>query len=287
MTDAQNPVRRHVRRIDVWAVTKVSLLFFVVVGIIWLVTALVLWRVLHAFDLVDKIEDLAGRLVGGDFRLRGTDLLKAFVMLDVVWVLGAATFTIILAVVYNLIADVVGGITFVVEDKVPKRDRTLVSALRSRLRGEKGKDVRAEPRARPTPKPGRPARPAARPAPKPGETPAATRRPVRPAALAGTKQGRQTATSAPAASTAAAASAAASTATGAAAVAAGKTRASGGNSGKASPGASVSGKAASGAGAGKAASAASGKAQVRGAQKSPASSQAKTPTESPTETKGA
>lgn len=271
MTDAQNPVRRHVRRIDVWAVTKVSLLFFAVVGIIWLVTALVLWRVLHAFDLVDKIEDLAGRLVGGDFRLRGTDLLKAFVMLDVVWVLGAATFTIILAVVYNLIADVVGGITFVVEDKVPKRDRTLVSALRGRLGREKSKDAKVEPRARPVPTPGRPARPAARAAPKPGETPAATRRPVRPAALAGTKQGRQTTTTAPAASTASAGTAAAGKAgagkagSAAGSATAGKSQVSGGNSGKA----------------------ASGKPQVRGAQKSPAASPAKNPTEPPAETKGA
>lgn len=249
MRDAQNPVRRHVRRIDIWAVTKVSLLFFAVVGIIWLVTALVIWRVLHAFDLVDKIEDLAGRLVGGDFRLRGSDILKAFMMLDVVWVVGAATFTIILAVVYNLIADVVGGITFVVEDKVPKRDRTLVAALRSRLRGERGKEEKTEPRVRPAVRPGRPARPAARAAPKPGEAATPTRRPVRPAALAGKKPDPKAKTAAPAAA------------------ATGTTKSA------------AAGKSGSGA--------AAGKAQVTAGAKSPPASQAKSSPTSPAKTKGA
>ncbi|MCE7885815.1 MAG: hypothetical protein DYH08_18500, partial [Actinobacteria bacterium ATB1] len=185
MRDAQNPVRRHVRRIDIWAVTKVSVLFFAVVGIIWLVTALVIWRVLHAFDLVTKVEELTGKLGGGDFRLRGGELLEAFLLIDAVWVIGSTTFVIILAVVYNLITDVVGGITFVVEDKVPKRDTTLIGALRGRMasrreeRGERKaegdmeKKGRARPGTRPAVRPGAKPSPAGKPGARPAEVPVA------------------------------------------------------------------------------------------------------------------
>lgn len=133
MIRQEKPARWQLRHLDVWGVTKVSLLFFCVVALMFLVAATVLWKVLEAFNLVTKVEELGGSLMGGDFRLSGGQLFRAFLMLDLIFVVGSTALAVILTIVYNLISDVVGGLTFVVGDPVRERDNSFATEVEARL----------------------------------------------------------------------------------------------------------------------------------------------------------
>ena len=102
-------MRRVVRRIDVVSVLKVSSLLFVTFTLVLLVAGVILW--------------FAGTVLGfDDFRFVGPQLLRGFVAAGLVLVLVGTGFCVFVATVYNLIADVVGGVQFVVleEDTRPR-----------------------------------------------------------------------------------------------------------------------------------------------------------------------
>jgi len=126
---SKSTTRRRVRHVDVWSVFKISLLFFFVCGIVWLVAAIILWNVVAAFGFVSQLESLAGKLAGGSFKLDSGSLLRAAVLIDVVVVFGFALTATLLAVLYNLISDVVGGLTFTVEEMAEGREGKLLSRL--------------------------------------------------------------------------------------------------------------------------------------------------------------
>lgn len=132
MTGPSTPsttTRRRVRHVDVWSVFKLSLLFFFVCGIVWLIAVLIVWNVINAFGWVTQVEELTGKLVGGAFRLDSGTLLEAAVLIDLVAVGGFTIGATLLAVLYNLISDVVGGVKMTVEEVVVQQDRRLFARL--------------------------------------------------------------------------------------------------------------------------------------------------------------
>lgn len=135
MTGPSSPTntRRRVRHVDVWSVFKLSLLFFFVCGIVWLTAALIVWNVISAFGWVSQLEGLTGKLVGGSFRLDSGTLLRAAVLIDLVTVGGFTVTATLLAVLYNLISDVVGGVNVTIEEVAQRRDRRLLSGLSLRF----------------------------------------------------------------------------------------------------------------------------------------------------------
>lgn len=131
MTGPSSPTttRRRVRHVDIWSVFKISLLFFFVCGIVWLVAVVIVWNVINAFGWVSQLEGLTGKLVGGSFRLDTGTLLRAAVLIDLVTVGGFTIGATLLAVLYNLISDVVGGVNLTVEEVAGRRDRRLLSSI--------------------------------------------------------------------------------------------------------------------------------------------------------------
>ncbi len=109
--------RRVITHLDVVSVAKLSCLFFVVVGLIWLAAGVILWNVIAAFGWIDKVEGLIGNLATGSFRLQSGSVLRGGLIIIIAFVLAATLFTTLLAVIFNLISDVVGGIGFRVEDR--------------------------------------------------------------------------------------------------------------------------------------------------------------------------
>ncbi len=96
---------------------KVSLVFFTLVGVMLLVAGIVLWNVIAAFGWVTKVESLTGSLAGGSFKLRSGQLLRAGLLLDVAFVVLMVFLSTLLTALYNLIADVTGGVTYVAEER--------------------------------------------------------------------------------------------------------------------------------------------------------------------------
>ena len=128
MPSPSRTTRRLVRHLEVWSVFKVSLLFFFVIGIVWLVAGIVLWNVFSAFGALDNLEELAGELAGGDFSLESGNVLRAAIVLELVMIVGMTFTSTLLAVLYNLISDIVGGLTFIEEEKLSPREERLVAA---------------------------------------------------------------------------------------------------------------------------------------------------------------
>ena len=116
-------VRRVVRRIDTWSVLKVSALFHLSLVLVLLIAGVILWAAGSTFGAVDGVEKFMRSIGFEDFRFMGIQLLRGFAAAGLVMIVLGAGFSVLVAVVYNLISDVAGGIelTVVEEDLRPVR----------------------------------------------------------------------------------------------------------------------------------------------------------------------
>ncbi|MDQ3955050.1 MAG: DUF3566 domain-containing protein [Actinomycetota bacterium] len=112
-------VKRTLRHVDPFSVLKVSLLFYGVFLIIWLVVVAILYWIVDAaglFDLIDNVR--AAAAFEGKFEVTLTLVEKWAFFLGVIVAIVASLFNLFLAFLYNVVADIVGGIdvTFVERD---------------------------------------------------------------------------------------------------------------------------------------------------------------------------
>jgi hypothetical protein len=121
-------VRLVVRRIEPWTVLKFSVLLFATIYLVILVAGLVLWAAATATGVRHNVEKFIGDLIASDnFHLLGATVIRASVLGGALLVVLGCGANVLLAVLYNLISDVVGGVIVVFEER-PTRRR----AVRSR-----------------------------------------------------------------------------------------------------------------------------------------------------------
>lgn len=152
-------VRRVVRRIDTWSVLKVSALFFFTFTLVLVLAGVLLWTAGSVLGAVESVEGFMQAIGFEDFQFVGTQLLRGFIAAGLVIVVLGTGFSVLMAVVYNLISDLVGGIQLTVleEDTRP---------VRAPAPARQPAPDRAEPQANggvasPRPEPGRHIAPAA------------------------------------------------------------------------------------------------------------------------------
>ena len=114
-------VRRVVRKIDTWTVLRLSFVFWLCVALIGLVAAVLLWALAGRFDVFNSVSKFLESLGILDFRFHGGVIFKAAALIAMVLVLLATGASVLLAVLYNLISDVVGGVELVVLEEEPDR----------------------------------------------------------------------------------------------------------------------------------------------------------------------
>lgn len=107
-------VRRVVRQIDTWSVLKVASLFFLSLVLVLLIAGILLWAAGSAVGAIDSIESFMQAIGFEDFRFVGTQLLRGFTAAGLVFVLLGTGLSVLVAVIYNLISEVVGGIELTV-----------------------------------------------------------------------------------------------------------------------------------------------------------------------------
>lgn len=103
-------------RLDAWSVAKVTFLLSVAGGIIQIVAVALIWALLNVvgvFDQVTQIVSSTGLDTGG-FNLAsifslGT-VLSAVTILSIVEVVVATLFAVIIAALYNVVSQLVGGV---------------------------------------------------------------------------------------------------------------------------------------------------------------------------------
>lgn len=112
-------VRRIVRRIDTWSVFRVAALFNLSVGLVFLLAGVFLWLGASTIGAVENIEGFMQAIGLDDFRFVAAELLRGSVVLVLMCAALATGFAVLLSVLYNLIADVVGGVEFSVLEEAP------------------------------------------------------------------------------------------------------------------------------------------------------------------------
>jgi Transmembrane domain of unknown function (DUF3566) len=114
--------RRVVRKIDVWTVLKMSILFYLCVFLVFIVAGIVLWNIADAFNVIHSVEKFIRSIFDlQKFTFQPTAVLQSAVIGGGVLVLLATGANVLAAMLYNLISDVVGGVQFIVlEETTPE-----------------------------------------------------------------------------------------------------------------------------------------------------------------------
>lgn len=116
-------VQRIVRRVDPWSVLKLSLIFYFCVWVMVIIAAVLMWGVAVGSGTVGSLEGfIAEFLAFEEFHFNGDQLFQIFALGGLIGVFVATAVTAVMAVIFNLIADLTGGVRFtVVEEESARR----------------------------------------------------------------------------------------------------------------------------------------------------------------------
>ena len=116
-------VHRIVRRVDPWSVLKLSLIFYLCVWVMVIVAVVLMWGVAVGSGAVASVENfIAEFLAFEQFSFNGDQLFQIFALGGLIGVFVATAVTAVLAVLFNLIADLTGGVRFtVIEEESARR----------------------------------------------------------------------------------------------------------------------------------------------------------------------
>jgi hypothetical protein len=121
--------RRVIRKVDTWTVLRFSVLFYASLLLVVLVAGILLWIAASSVGVVDNFEDFVKELFALEsFRISGFRLFSASLVGGLMLVVLGTGVNVLLAVLYNLTSDIVGGveITVLEEDTAPQARRSVV-----------------------------------------------------------------------------------------------------------------------------------------------------------------
>lgn len=105
-----------VSRIQPGSLLKVSAVFYLSLSLALFIAGLLLWAGARSIGLVANIEGLMDEVGFTDFRLETGPLLVGSAVASVVLVVAGSVANLLMALLYNLIGDVVGGIKVVLTE---------------------------------------------------------------------------------------------------------------------------------------------------------------------------
>ena len=108
--------RAVIRRVDPWTVLKVSLLFYLAMFVVLLTAGVLLWTAARSAGVVDNVESFMDSIGFTDFRFLPNRILRASFLGGLVMVVAGTAGNVLMTVLYNLISDVVGGLTLTLTD---------------------------------------------------------------------------------------------------------------------------------------------------------------------------
>ena len=117
-------VRRLVRHIEPWSVLKISLIFYFCLWIITLIAGVILWNMAVSSGTIDNVENFIEELFALDsFEFNGEQIFRATAVGGLVLVVAGSGFTVLMAVLFNLISDITGGLRLTVVEEETARPR--------------------------------------------------------------------------------------------------------------------------------------------------------------------
>jgi hypothetical protein len=138
-------VTRVVRSVDAWSVFKVALIFFVAMGVVIVTAGVLLWNLAQSTGTLDNVEGFFREAFNYDtFKLDSDVLFHALLTLTALFVVAGTGLAVVMAVLFNLIADLTGGVRVtVLEREVIARDD--VRLVKRKARPPSGRARRAPP----------------------------------------------------------------------------------------------------------------------------------------------
>ena len=109
-----------VRRVDVWSVLKVSVCFYMCALVVMLAAGIIVWTVADSVGAITSVENFISELLDdkkGQFHFLASEILRAATLLGLVIVCLMTIFTVLAAALYNLFADLVGGVEITVVEE--------------------------------------------------------------------------------------------------------------------------------------------------------------------------
>lgn len=104
-------VRRIIRRVDAWSVLKVSLLFYFCVYVIAMVAGVLLWSAAQQAGTIEGFEGFIADLGAYElFTFEGDQIFNGALLAGLVLVIAGSAGNVLLAVLFNLISDLTGGL---------------------------------------------------------------------------------------------------------------------------------------------------------------------------------
>lgn len=115
-------VTRVVRHVDTWSVFKVALIFNVFFYAVSLVAGVLLWQVAYATGTIDNIQKFFEGFGWATFKFNGGQIFHNAWIAGLFVAVGLTGLAVLLATLFNLITDLVGGVRFsVLEEEVQSR----------------------------------------------------------------------------------------------------------------------------------------------------------------------
>ena len=112
-------VSRVIRDIDPWSVFKVGLVFHLVCYFVTLISLVLLWNVAQSTGTLDNVENFMESFGWETFRFDGSELFGNLWILGLLGVILGTGLWVLLATIFNLITDLVGGVRVtVLEEEV-------------------------------------------------------------------------------------------------------------------------------------------------------------------------
>ncbi len=111
-------VRRIIRKFDAWTVFKVSAVVWFVLGLALVMGLVMFWNVLTASGIPQRLTDFLIKITlldVGSAPFAGSErFMRVAVYTSLLVAVGGTGFTTLLAVLYNLVSDLVGGVEIIV-----------------------------------------------------------------------------------------------------------------------------------------------------------------------------
>jgi hypothetical protein len=114
--------RCEVRRIDLWAVLRISLCFYLAAVLLVIISGVVLWLIADAAGAIGNIESFMGKILSSkNYHLVSAQILEGTVLVGLVLAALMTIISVVGAALYNLFSELVGGfeVTLVETDHRP------------------------------------------------------------------------------------------------------------------------------------------------------------------------
>ena len=112
-------VSRVVRSIDAWSVFKVSIVFYLAMYAVCLIAGVLLWNVAYSTGTIDNISSFFESFGWKSFQFKGGEIFHNAWIIGLFLVVGLTGLNVVLATLFNLITDLVGGLRLtVLEEEV-------------------------------------------------------------------------------------------------------------------------------------------------------------------------